>query len=820
MPLLTDETQLTLHDLKQGIAVERRHRFVDVMGRRYLFSAFVVKNLKALRRWELDAAGLNTLIARFERYNAMDVSARMTAIDTLETYLQSAKQPAPQAMMPASQRTNPKTLPPKKPLKAYVHDLKGVGPKLARQLQSLGLHTVEQLLYYPPRQYLDYQNHRRIVDLTEGELVSTIARVVGINHFDAKTRNLTVVRLKVRDTTGIATASWFFSKQQQGQVHAFKARFPQGTEVLISGKVKWDSYSRCPQIDKAEVEVLDYEESETAAAVTDSASLHAGRIVPVYPLTQGLSVKPLRRAIRQALDLVESHLEDPLPDTLRKQYQLQDLYPALCQLHFPDSQATAQTARHRLVFDELFYLQAQLALLRSNYKQAAEGLALKVQTGSYVDRFQTLLPFSLTGAQQRAFGEIDADLGSAEPMNRLLHGDVGSGKTVVAALTLLRAVENGYQAAIMAPTEILAEQHYQRFVEWFTPLGLKVVLVVGKSGAKVRRQVRQELLSGQAQIAVGTHALIQDDVEFANLGVIVVDEQHRFGVRQRLKLREKGSMPELLTMTATPIPRTLTMTLHGDLDVSKLDELPPGRSPIHTKLLRESQRKQAYDVIRLQVLQGRQAYIVFPLIEESESLAAKAATSEAKRLQEEIFPELRIGLLHGKLKADEKEAIMAEFAKGETHILVATTVVEVGVDVPNATIIVIESADRFGLAQLHQLRGRVGRGQHASSCFLVSSTKNEETAKRLKVMEETTDGFVIAEQDLAIRGPGEYLGTRQSGLPELILADLLEDEAILTQAREAAFTYCESMETLATQPALQQAVLAKSQAASSTLRAG
>jgi ATP-dependent DNA helicase RecG len=411
-------------------------------------------------------------------------------------------------------------------------------------------------------------------------------------------------------------------------------------------------------------------------------------------------------------------------------------------------------------------------------------------------------------------------MASPEPMYRMLQGDVGSGKTVVALLTLLAAVENGYQGALMAPTEILAEQHYRKCIEWLTPLGLKAGLFTGKSGARERRELRQGLLNGQIHIAVGTHALIQDDVEFANLGVVVVDEQHRFGVRQRTLLKSKGNHPEMLTMTATPIPRSLAMTLHGDLDVSLLDERPPGRTPIKTVLLTHAQVNRAYQLVRGEILNGRQAYVVFPLIEESETLSARAATSEAERLQQEVFPERSVGLLHGKMRPEEKDAVMSEFAAGRLDILVSTTVVEVGVDVPNATVMVIENADRFGLSQLHQLRGRVGRGTYASYCVLVSDSRTEATLERLGILTESEDGFYIAEKDLELRGPGEFLGTRQSGLPDFVLADLIEDRAILEQAKEAAAELTANPDSLREYPELFELVYQKTEETVSVLGAG
>jgi ATP-dependent DNA helicase RecG len=460
---------------------------------------------------------------------------------------------------------------------------------------------------------------------------------------------------------------------------------------------------------------------------------------------------------------------------------------ALRQIHFPDNKEKLDIARFSLVFEEFFLIQLKLAILREENNKNLQSIPLEIKKDGLVMNFINSLPFKLTEAQQRAVNEILNDLNSTKPMQRLLQGDVGSGKTVVATIMLLAAIENGYQAAIMAPTEILAQQHYNNMFKWLTPLGIRVELFLGSIGKKQRRISETNLRNGQVDIAIGTHALIQEGIEFANLGAVVIDEQHRFGVKQRLALRKKSQNPQILTMTATPIPRTLAITLNGDLDLTIIDELPKGRKPILTAMT--TSRKQIADLIRREVSQGRQAYIVYPLIEESETLSAKAATQEKERWETEVFPEYKVGLLHGKLKNDEKEDIMQRFKKGEFDILVSTTVVEVGVDVPNATVIVIENAERFGLSQLHQLRGRVGRNDLQSYCLLSSNTKSQETRARLDIMTQTNDGFVIAEKDLQIRGPGEFLGTRQSGLPDMIIADIVNDSKILELARSEAINF-------------------------------
>jgi ATP-dependent DNA helicase RecG len=826
-PLLTEEAQLKLADLKLAVPLERKHQFVDVQGKKQRFSAFVCQSLKVLNR---EFSGANAEVApllnRFERYGMSDLTFRMAACDALETFVLDALNPKRKTAVTRATASNSATAPPENtPLhELEVQYIKGVGPRLASILGLLNIATVQDLLHYFPRDYVDYNQQASINTLLEGDTVSIIATVESATHHELKNRQgLQVLRLKVSDKSGVATASWFFGKKQLAQLHAFKNKFPKSTQVLLSGKVKWDSYSRCPSLEKAEIQSLSYEEKADATdglAELPQPSLHTGRIVPIYPLSQGVNLKTLRKCIYQALTVYSDRVEEYLPAKIRQNLQLLPLQDALMGIHFPETMQQCHNAKRRLIFDELFLMQLRLGLLRQQYKQNVQGLVLTKKADSLSQQFLEHLPFQLTNAQNRAFGEICADLSSSEPMNRLLHGDVGAGKTVVAALALLVAVENGYQAALMAPTEILAEQHYKKFVDWFTPLGIGCALVLGKQSAKTKRAVKQGLLNGQLQVAVGTHALIQDDVEFQRLGVVVVDEQHRFGVRQRMKLRDKGEMPELLSMTATPIPRTLAMTVHGDLDVSVLDELPPGRSPIKTVMLSQAQRVQTYDLIRQQVGLGRQVYIVFPLIEESETLSAKAATAEIEKLQKEVFPTLKLGLLHGKLKSEEKEAVMGQFASGELHILVATTVVEVGVDVPNATVMMIESADRFGLAQLHQLRGRVGRGKHQSYCLLLSTSKNSETKERLAIMEQTTDGFVIAEHDLSLRGPGDYLGTRQSGLPDLALADLVEDHELLALAREQAFALLAEPLGIDGYPALKQTLFRQMAQGASLLNSG
>ncbi len=818
-----EEAQLKLDDLKQAIRFEKRYQYIDLQGRKKPFSTFVSETLNKLAQWQLpddskETQQLALLIQKFKNYPYMDIGSRMNALDRLDELIVHFTS----SFSGKKRKTSAKASSSVVNTGTGIHDtqvqyLKGVGPKLAKLLERVGVHTIEDLLYYFPRKHIDYHNRVKIKDLVEGQDVTIIGTIRSVGAYNAKSGKVSILGLVISDETGRVSATWFYAKAHRAVLEHYKSQFSRGAEVMLSGRVKYDKYKNIQAIDKPQIEILSYEDDEQTS---DNQSLNAGRIVPVYPLTEGLNLRFLRRAIHQALDDYLTTLDDPLPEHLKQTYQLIELQDALKQIHFPDVPEDYEAARKRLVFDELFYVQTRLAMVRANYKKTVKGLSLETHENGYGEQFIEQLPFQLTNAQKRVIQEIHHDLKSNEPMYRLLQGDVGSGKTVVALLTLLTAVENGYQGALMAPTEILAEQHYRQFQKWLIPMGIQVGLFLGKSPAKQKREMRQGLLNGQIKIAVGTHALIQHDVEFNNLGVVVVDEQHRFGVRQRTLLKEKGDHPEMLTMTATPIPRTLAMTVHGDLDVSLLDELPPGRSPILTSVLRASQRKKAFQLIRLEVEKGHQAYVVFPLIEESESLSAKAATTESKFLQTEIFPDYKVGLLHGKMPSEEKEAVMSAFVQGHIHILVSTTVVEVGVDVPNATVMVIENADRFGLSQLHQLRGRVGRDKYQSHCILISESKGEDTMRRLRILTESEDGFELAEKDLEIRGPGEFLGTRQSGLPDFILADLIRDKRILEMAREAAFSIVEDSGNLDSYPKLKDMIFQKTEESFNVLGSG
>jgi ATP-dependent DNA helicase RecG len=762
--------------LKKAIEAEIKHNYVDITGKKCKFSKFILGELYKISKDFPEDSRWKNLYAVFETYPTTDLPTRMKAIKQLIKHIKS-----PFEQEEREKQEKKGNFSPKSPEDTDVMYVKGVGPKVSALLNKLGIFTAYDLLHYFPRKHLDYASKTPICNLKAGEEATVIGNILSVNYFTSpRKQNLTIVTINISDGTGTLSINRFMGKTNRYMMERLKAQFPKGAAIIVSGTAKYDDFNHSMTIDKPEMEAV-------SGDIEECDSLHINRIVPVYPVTENLNVKTLRRAIFNALETFAEYLDDYLPQEIQKNYELIDKVTAIKQIHFPDSAEKLQQARKRLVFEEFFIMQLKLALIRQKQKTDVQGLTLNCKKGGLVDKFVDSLPFKLTGGQKDAFDEIVADISNTEPMRRLLQGDVGCGKTVVAAMSLLAAVENGYQGAIMAPTELLAEQHYKNFVNWLTPLGLSVGLFIGRHGVKIRREMQQNLKNGLINVAVGTHALIQEGVEFNNLGLVVIDEQHRFGVKQRSELKNKGVNPELLAMTATPIPRTLALTMHGDMDLTIINELPPGRKPVKTALVSQKERNKAYKLIEKEIEKGRQAYIVFPLIEESETLSAKAATKEAERLQKGVFSHLKIGLVHGKLAAAEKDKVMDEFRKGEYHILVSTTVIEVGVDVPNATVMMIENAERFGLSQLHQLRGRVGRNSEQAYCVLVSSSSSQDTLKRLEVMTLTNDGFVIAESDLQIRGPGELMGIRQSGIPDLLLADIVKDAHLLEIAREASF---------------------------------
>jgi ATP-dependent DNA helicase RecG len=681
-----------------------------------------------------------------------------------------------------------------------VQFVKGIGPRLAEILAAKGIATVDDLLHYLPFRYEDRLNPRSVAELRAGEMATVIAEVRNSGLF--RTRRMPIFQLTVGQGTSKLKCLWFNATYLQD-------RFQPGQMLALYGKVEADRDGHL-QIMQPQFEILgDINEAGGAdeAEKKAAASLEIGRIVPIYESTgQGkLTPRWFRRIIRWTLENLNQNLPDPIPAAVRSRLSLLRPLEALWKVHWPDAgesfvdlQSSRTPAHIRMIFDELFFIELGLELRRRE-QRAKTGIAFRLEA-SVRESIKKILPFHPTAAQKRVLKEIATDMQAPSPMRRLLQGDVGSGKTIVAFQAAIIAIENGYQVALMAPTEILAQQHYFSARQILERAGYRIVLLTGSLEQDRKREVRRHIAQGNAQLVIGTHALIQDRVEFKNLGLVIVDEQHRFGVMQRLKLMRKSDEsgtgaavadpePDVLVMTATPIPRTLALTLYGDLDVSVLDELPSGRTPVVTRSVADQRSAEVWDFVRKQITAGHQAYVVYPVIEENEENEIKAAKQMHRQLREKIFPNLHVGLLHGRLDSDEKEHVMREFQQGKIEILVATTVIEVGVDVPNATIMVIEHADRFGLAQLHQLRGRIGRGAAKSYCLLMRGTKvSEEGERRLDAMVRSNDGFQIAELDLELRGPGEFFGTKQAGLPSFRVANIIRDRELLEAAkREAAF---------------------------------
>lgn len=806
--------------LQKALSIEAERGFNDLEGKQHRFSQFLHLTLSQVPeqlpvgdrdRW-LD------LGKQFDRYAELTFAQRQHLVADTRRFLHELRKRweaeqeqaaggelenlsgrEPGKGQSSKTRTQPAKTPKTAPLvgagsriitldQALTY-LPGVGPKSAEKLAKLGLYTVRDLLFYYPRDHIDYARQVQIRNLEAGETVTLVGTVKRCTCF-ASPRNpkLTILEVVIRDSSGQMKLSRFYAGSRYSNrswQEQQKRLYSPGTTIAASGLVKQSKFGLT--LEDPEIEVLEHSGDEID-------SLKVGRVVPIYALTEGVPADLVRRAVIAALPAV-TQLQEALPEGLRNQYNLIEVREAIAHIHFPPDSAALDRARRRLVFDEFFYLQLGLLKRRKALRQIQTSAVL-APTGELIDQFYGILPFQLTQAQQRVVNDILQDLQQPAPMNRLVQGDVGSGKTVVAIIALLAAIQAGYQSALMAPTEVLAEQHYRKLVNWFNLLHLPVELLTGSTRAAKRREIHAQLQTGELPLLVGTHALIQNPVSFQKLGLVVIDEQHRFGVEQRAKLQQKGENPHVLTMTATPIPRTLALTLHGDLDVSQIDELPPGRKAIQTRALTGRERQEAYELIRREISQGRQVYVVLPLVEESEKLDLKSAIEEYQHLSEQVFPEFQVGLLHGRMSSAEKDEAISRFRENQTQILVSTTVVEVGVDVPNATVMLIEHAERFGLSQLHQLRGRVGRGAAQAFCLLMSSSKTETARQRLKVMEQSQDGFFIAEMDMRFRGPGEVLGTRQSGLPDFALASLVEDQAVLELAREAAEKVMEKDPTL------------------------
>jgi len=800
--------------LQKALAVETERGFTDLMGKQYRFSEFLSltfgKPPVALppserHRWQ-------EMATKFASYPQLTLEDRQHLLAETRRYLyqmQRVSEGSEEQIYSSTPKTKqPRTTPLVKSNSVEVNrrlapslnqpltSLAEIGVKKGEYLARLGLSTVRDILFYYPRDHIDYARQVSIRELEAGETVTLVGTVKRCTCFSSpRNSKLTILELVLKDSSSQIRISRFFAGHRyshRGWQEQQKRRYPVGAVIAASGLVKESKYGLT--LEEPELEVL--------ANPGDSIdSLTIGRVVPIYALTDGVGADLVRQAVLAAIPATV-HLKDPLPVALREKYELIELSEAIANIHFPVDSAALTVSRRRLVFDEFFYL--QLGLLQRQHKaRQIQTSAVLTRSGQLIDEFYQLLPFKLTGAQTRVLNDILNDLQSSVPMNRLVQGDVGSGKTVVAVVAILAAIQSGYQAALMAPTEVLAEQHYRKLVSWFNLLHLPVELLTGSTKAAKRRAIHAQLETGELPLLVGTHALIQDPVNFQRLGLVVIDEQHRFGVGQRARLQQKGESPHVLTMTATPIPRTLALTVHGDLDVSQIDELPPGRQAIHTTMLTGKERTQAYDLIRREIAQGRQAYIVLPLVEESEKLDVRSAVEEHQRLAESIFPQFQVGLLHGRMTSAQKDEAINQFRDNQTQILVATTVIEVGVDVPNATVMLVENAERFGLSQLHQLRGRVGRGAAKSYCLLMSSSKTETARSRLKVLEQSQDGFFISEMDMRFRGPGEVLGTRQSGLPDFTLASLVEDQEVLELAREAAQKVIAQDATLEHWPLLQ-----------------
>lgn len=765
-----------IEQLKKAIEIEIQYRYIDIHGKTQAFSSFIKNEAKKYYKLSKKNPKWAVIAEAFEHYPFAGLNERRKSIDNLIRVLKSETNPKPSK----SEISNAPELT-KSAKDTDVMYMKGVGPKIAYKLNKLGIYTVQDLMLYFPKKHIDYSSRTLIRDLKEEETTTVFGYIKSVSAFNTQ-KKLSVVKVTVADESGRLDLSFFQAKSNRFMLERTKSQFPINAGIMLSGKVKRNNYDGKLTFDKPTYSIMTGEFLEDK-----NSNLNIARIVPIYTVCEDLSIKVLRRAIFNAIQKYKDEIENVIPDFMREKIGLLDKKAAVEQIHFPESQELLEQARFSLIFEELFLIQLKMVRIREQNSHNHSALALKIKEKGLVKEFIDNLPFELTGAQKKAVNEILNDLNSDVPMARLLQGDVGSGKTVVATIMLLAGVENGYQGALMAPTEILAQQHYNNLQQWLSPMGISVGLFLGSQGKKIREKFRTDLRNGQMNIAVGTHALIQEDVDFNNLGAIVVDEQHRFGVKQRNVLKKKSQNPQILTMTATPIPRTLALTVHGDLDLTIIDELPKGRKPIKTSLV--TSHRGVYELIQSEIDAGRQAYVVYPLIEESETLSAKAATIEAERLQKEVFPQYKIGLLHGKLKNDEKEQVMKDFKDKKYDILVSTTVVEVGVDVPNATVMLIENAERFGLSQLHQLRGRVGRNNLQSYCILHTSTKSQETRERLNIMTQTNDGFVIAEKDLQLRGPGEFLGTRQSGLPDLIISDIVRDAKILEMARNEAIDF-------------------------------
>ncbi len=784
-----------IRSLQQALTVEVEHGFSNIQGRTAKFSSFVSGFIltypsKALPAHEISK--LKKLALNYDEYSSMSKDLRRRVIVQTRQSLHNLYQ-----YQEVDERKNSFNLKIRKAnsfnlsnnsslskslsLESSISTIKGVGPKQAERLSGLGLFLIKDLINYFPRDYVDYTELKTIEKTQVGQNVTIVAKIRRCSSFKSpKNPNLSILELFVKDKTGGIKVTRFLAGRRSSSIAYVKSQqslFPVGATVAVSGLVKESRYGK--SIHDPLIEII-----ESPNSFLKSRTI--GQIFPVYSLTDGITADKFRDLIQSILYLT-SEIEDSISFDILNRLDLPSKKQAFFHIHNPENSKTLAKARRRIVFEEFLLLQLSLLLKRELYKKSnSPQLSIELNSKSLVGKFLNILPFSLTSAQKRVLKEIEADIVKPEPMSRLLQGDVGSGKTVIAISALLTAVQSGWQGAFMAPTEVLATQHFQTLNKWIPQLELNVDLLTGSTSKSRRKQILTDLINGSTNILVGTHALFEDPVVFERLGLVVVDEQHRFGVNQRNKLLNKGLQPHLLTMTATPIPRTLALTLHGDLDVSQLDELPPGRTPISTQLISPKDKQYAYDLIRSEINKGHQIYVVLPLIEESEKLELSSAVDVHTQLSTETFPDFTVDLLHGKMKSVEKHEVIQNFLTKKSDILVSTTVIEVGVDVPNASVMLIEDSDHFGLAQLHQLRGRVGRGASKSYCLLSHQNKNKLSRQRLEVLANSNDGFEISEIDLRFRGPGQVLGTKQSGLPDFALASLADDADVLELARNEA----------------------------------
>lgn len=764
-----------LEMLQKAIRAERRNKWTDsgVLGG---FAKYLLSTVDTLsRRFSVDQpeyrqtfTRLRELAQAYPEYLNRQRQPALEEIANLVNKLQAGLNPADAkatrasdqadgpADRPAERKKTKQEVPSARGNNLPIQFLKTIGPKRAKTLQRLGIFTVEDLLNHFPKRYEDRRNVKKINQVCSGEVETVKARVISQQELKPR-RGLKIIKLDLSDGSGTLTAVWFNNPYVLKQL-------PRGIEVVVTGKVE-------RRFGSTELMVSDYE-------LAGAGDYQPG-IVPVYGATENLTSKQIKLLVGYALEHVERLMPEFLPEDVLNRYHFPRRADAYRQIHFPTDFAQKEAARRRLVFEEFVLLQLGIQRVKGK-KDEVHGIPMG-SPGPLVSRLRKNLPFTLTGAQVRVIREVFRDMARPHPMARLVQGDVGSGKTVVAAMALLLAIESGYQGAMMAPTEILAEQHYLALRQAFQPLGLNVELLTGSRSKREREEVLRRTALGECQVLVGTHALVQETVAFKALGLAVTDEQHRFGVRQRANLQAKGENPHVLIMTATPIPRTLALTVYGDLSLSVIDELPPGRKEIKTCHISEKNRQKLYRFMEQEIAKGRQIYVVCPLVKESEVLDLRAATELAQVIAGR-FPHEQVGLLHGRMRKQEKEAVINGFRENQIKIIVSTTVIEVGVNVPNASVMVIESAERFGLAQLHQLRGRVGRGSYQSYCILVGNADNDEIRRRLGIMCATNDGFKIAEEDLKLRGPGEFFGTRQHGLPELKIADIIHDGPLLDEA--------------------------------------